>query len=569
MKPEGTRYWAATQVKAFSPEMTVVSEADAVHEAEGSTLGSVTRGYKSPAGSKAVARYHTDRLGTREAHSVSQEGVWASKPIDGEVVQMALWDSDQSIVPMKPRNGGGGKGLAGMRWGGRGTSSTRRGGHGKSTKLSSLTRRAREDPECRFTSLAHLLTEDFLMGCFRELKRGKAPGIDGVTMEEYEAGLEENIRDLVGRLKGKRYRPQPVRRGYIPKASGGKRPLGIPAIEDKVVQMGVKKILEAIFEVDFLDVSYGFRPERSCHSALDAVDIAIMTKPVNYVVDMDIKEFFDTVDHKWLMRCLRQRVQDPSLLRLVGRFLRAGVMEEGKYVEVEKGTPQGGVLSPLLANIYLHYVLDLWFERVIKKRLRGFAQLIRYCDDFVVCFQSGKEAREFGEELRQRLGKFGLRIAEDKSRTVEFGRPVWQKARREGKKVGTFDFLGFTHYCGATRGGNFKLGRRTARSRFSQKLKAMNQWLKNVRNAAKVEEWWPILGLKLTGHYRYYGISGNMPKLQGYYTQTVRLAYKWINRRSQKRSYNWRQFHRFLRYNPLPRPRIYHPYPVLAKRMCP
>jgi group II intron reverse transcriptase/maturase len=343
---------------------------------------------------------------------------------------MTLWESDQPIVPKKQGNACGGKGLAGMRWGDRDTSATLRGGQRMSTKLSCLTLRARENPKCKFTSLAHLLTEDFLKECLRELKRDKAPGIDGVTVKQYEVHLEENVKDLVVRLKAKRYRPQPVRRVYIPKPNGDKRPLGIPAVEDKIVQMGIKKILEVIFEQDFADVSYGFRPNRSCHDALDVLDKVIMTKPVSFVVDMDIEKFFDTVDHKWLLECLRQRIGDSNLLRLIARFLKLGVMEEGKYLETDKGTPQGGVLSPILANIYLHYILDMWFEKKIKRQAKGFAQIVRYADDFVACFQYGNEARAFGEALRQRLGKFGMRIAEAKSRIIEFGRYAWEKARQ-------------------------------------------------------------------------------------------------------------------------------------------
>jgi hypothetical protein len=233
-------------------------------------------------------------------------------------------------------------------------------------------------------------------------------------------------------------------------------------------------------------------------------------------------------------------------------------MEEGKYLETERGTPQGGVLSPILANIYLHYILDLWFERKIRKQLKGFVQLIRYADDFIVLFQYENEAKAFGEALRQRLGKFGLRIAEKKSRTIEFGRYAWEEAQRRREKVATFDFLGFTHYCDKTRRGGFKLGRRTAGSKFRQEMKVLSQWLKSVRNLVKLAEWWQVLGKKLIGHYQYYGISGNMEGLKRYYSRTLKLAYKWINRRSQKRSYNWEQFHRFLERNPLPKPRIYH-----------
>lgn len=442
------------------------------------------------------------------------------------------------------------------------TSARHRTGVQMTTEVASLTLRARRNPKYKFISLAHLLTEDFLKECFGELKRDKASGIDGVSVEEYEGNLEEKLKDLVKRLKTKKYKPQPVRRAYIPKGDGGKRGLGIPTVEDKIVQMGMKRILEAIFEVDFkqIDVSYGFRPNRSCHDALEALDKAIMTKPVNYVVDMDIEKFFDSIDHQWLMRCLKERIKDTSLLRLIARLLKSGVIEEGKFVETDKGTPQGGVLSPLLANIYLHYVLDLWFERVVKKQLRGFAQLIRYADDFIVCFQNKDEAEAFGEELKQRLSKFGLKIAEEKgkSRIIEFGRYAWQKAQKTGAKMATFDFLGFTHYCDKTRKGKFKLGRKTARKRFRQKLKAINGWLREVRNRVELEEWWQVLKIKLQGHYRYYGTSGNMRLMREFRTQTSKLAYGWINRRSQKKSFTYEQYCRFQRYNPLPEPKIYH-----------
>ena len=452
--------------------------------------------------SETVARYHRDNLGTREAPCALLTGVCGIKPINGKIVQTALGESDQLIVPKKQGNAGGGKGLAGARWTGGEPPPIPRDGPGVSTKLRSITQRAREDPTCKFTSLAHLLTADFLAECFRELKRDKAPGVDGVTVREYETKLEENIENLVARLKAKQYRPQPVKRVYIPKPNGERRPLGIPAIEDKIVQLALKKILEAIFEADFCDVSYGFRPNRSCHDALDTVDTTIMTQPVNYVVDMDIEKFFDTVDHDRLMECLSQRIADPSLLRIIARFLKSGVMEDGTYQETDRGTPQGGILSPVLANIYLHYALDLWFEQEVKKQVNGFAQLVRYADDFVVCFQYSSDAEAFGKALRERLAKFGLKISEEKSRIIAFGRSACQQARKEGKKCATFDFLGFTLYCDKDRNGNFKVGRKTSSRKFRQKMKNMNQWLKGIRNRVKLKAWWPLLEQKLVGHYQ-------------------------------------------------------------------
>ena len=481
------------------------------------------------------------------------------KSINGKIQQGIIhWRSDYPIVSVKSRNGDGEKGIAVMRREARDTFARHRTGQQMTTKLASLTLRAEKEPKCKFVSLAHLLTEEFLKGCFRELKRDKASGIDGVSVEEYEVNLEERIKDLAARLKAKRYKPQPVRRVYIPKSNGSKRGLGIPTIEDKIVQMGIKKILETIFEADFFDVSFGFRPNRSCHNALDTLDKVVMTKPVNYVVDMDIEKYFDDIDHKWLMKCLKQRIKDTSLLRLIVRFLKAGIMEEGDIIQTVKGTPQGGILSPILANIYLHFILDLWFEKRVKRQLKGFVQLVRYADDFIVCFQYGNEAKAFVESLKQRLDKFGLKIAEGKSRVIEFGRYVWQKAQRENRKVATFDFLGFTHFCDKTRKGKFKLGRKTARTRFRQKMKQMNEWLRKVRNLVELKVWWKVLRMKMFGHYRYYGISGNMKALNEFKSRTIRLAYKWINRRSQKKSFNYEQYSRFMKYNPLPIPKIYH-----------
>jgi len=426
------------------------------------------------------------------------------------------------------------------------------------TKLNLITEIARTDGKCKFDNLAHLLNTDNLKECFRELKKGKASGIDGVTLQEYEQDLDNNLEDLVAKMKRFSYRPQPVRRAYIPKANGKKRPLGIPAVEDKIVQMGITKILQAIFEVDFLDCSYGFRPNRNCHQALDTLDKMIMQRPVNHVIDADIKGFFDNVDHDWLMRCIEQRISDKNLLRLLKRFLKAGIIEEGKYISSEKGTPQGGIISPVLANIYLHYVLDLWFEKVEKRKFGSYIGMVRYCDDFVICVQRKEVAEQLLSELTDRLAKFGLELSAEKTRIVEFGRYAEENSRKKGQKPGSFTFLGFTHFCGKGRKGYFKVGRKTDRKKFSVKVKEMNQRLKAVRNTSKPEAWWPVLAAKLRGHFQYYGVSGNFKGISCFHYQTIRLVYEWLNRRSQKKSYNWEQFKVYLFRHPLPKPGIYH-----------
>ena len=433
-----------------------------------------------------------------------------------------------------------------------------RNGKAVGTELGLLTERARREPKSKFTSLAHLLNEEYLACCFEELRKQASPGVDGVTYEEYSKELSKNLGDLVNRMKAGQYRPQPVRRVYIPKDEKSKRPLGIPALEDKIVQMGITRILEAIFEVEFLDVSYGFRRGRGCHQALQELADGIRSNPVNYVVDADIKGFFDSVDHKRLMECLGVRIVDRNFLRLVVRFLKAGVMEEGKYVKTERGTPQGGNLSPILSNIFLHYVLDRWMERTLKPTLKGYAALYRYADDFVICVQAEEEAKKILEEIEERFRKVGLSLSEEKTRLVTFGRYAVKNAARRGEKPGTFDFLGFTHFDDKTRRGGYKVGRATSRKKFRQKMKAMNEWLKAVRCTGQMRDWWSILEAKVLGHYHYYGVSGNWEALQRYYEGVRRMVYKWLGRRSQKKRYNWERFQQYLDRHPIPRPKIHH-----------
>jgi RNA-directed DNA polymerase len=426
------------------------------------------------------------------------------------------------------------------------------------TKLDLITKHAAEDKNFKFTSLAHLLNEDSLKECFHMLSKRKAAGIDNVTYEEYELYLNTNIRKLVIRMKEGKYYPQPVKRVYIPKGEGKLRPLGIPALEDKIVQMGVTRILDAIFEPNFLDCSYGFRMGKGCHQALKQIDNIIMTKPVNHIIDADIRSFFDNVEHDWMMRMLEEKIADKNFLKIINRFLKAGVMEEGKLYPTDVGTPQGGIISPTLSNIYLHYVLDLWVEKVVKDRAQGFVELVRYCDDFVILVQRKEEAEKILEKLEVRFNKFGLDLSKEKTRLIEYGRYAEANAEKAGRKPDTFDFLGFTHYCDKSRSGNFKVGRKTKKKKLNAKLKEMSEWFKSVRNRGKLKEWWEVLKAKIRGHYEYYGVSGNYASISVFYKRCCKLAYKWINRRSQKKSMNWDQFNGYMQQFPLPKPVIRH-----------
>lgn len=434
------------------------------------------------------------------------------------------------------------------------------------TKLRLITKHVIEESSIKFTSLAHLLNVESLKESFYMLKHGKAPGIDEVTIDEYAGELHNNISNLVERMKRGKYYPQPVKRVYILKENGRQRPLGIPALEDKIVQMGITRILNAIYEPIFMDSSYGFRPNRNCHQALNKLDKSMMTKPVNHIIDVDIKGFFDNVDHEWLMRMLGERITDKNFLRVINKILKAGVMEEGELLETEVGTPQGGVLSPVLANVYLHYALDLWVEKIVKTNARGYVEVIRYCDDFVILVQYKEEAANIRRLLEERMKKFSLELSAEKTRTIEFGRYADTNARKKGKKPGTFDFLGFTHFCDKTRSGRFKLGRKTSRKKYSQKIKEMNIWLKKIRNAVKLKDWWETLKAKLRGHYQYYGVSGNYRSICRYYFLTLKLVLKWINRRSQKRSMTLKQFLEYLGKFPLPRPKIKHNFYTLYNK---
>lgn len=363
----------------------------------------------------------------------------------------------------------------------------------------------------------------------------KAVGIDGVTKAEYGEKLDENVADLIARMKRFSYKPQPVRRAYIPKADGRKRPLGIPAYEDRLVQSVMAGVLNDIYEERFLDCSYGFRPGRSAHQVVREINQTIMIRKVNYVLEADIKGFFDNVDHKWLMKFLEQDIADKNFLRYVKRFLIAGVMEGTQRKESDKGTPQGGQISPVLANVYLHYVLDLWYEKVLQKKCKGEVYYVRYADDFLLMFQYENEARLVMDALKIRLGKFGLELAEDKTRILPIGR---FKGTKED-----FDFLGFTFFNTKTRGGHYRLGVRTSKKKLKAKKQAVKAWLHDNMHQP-VSETMKLIQLSLQGHSNYYGVSGNLVQLQKFWRYVQYTCYRTLNRRHQKRSMKWGTFRR-------------------------
>ena len=425
------------------------------------------------------------------------------------------------------------------------------------TKLGRIADKSAREARPIFTSLYHLLNEEMLLKCHRELSGNKAVGIDEVTKEEYSRNLEENIQRLVTKLKHKAYKPQPVKRVYIPKANGSKRPLGIAAYEDKIVQLGLKKILEAVYEPKFQNEMYGFRPRRNCHMAIKSMCGSIIRKRIDYVVDADIKGFFDHMNHEWVLKFVGYYIKDPNILNLINKFLKAGVLDEGRYETISEGSVQGGNISPILANIYMHHVLVLWYKAYFEKRGRGNSFLVVYADDFIAGFETKSEAERYYRELQERLRKYGLEIEMSKSRLLEFGRYAKERRKRRGEgRPETFDFLGFTFYCGETLEGKYCVIPRTNSKRFRKSLKEMNLWLKHNRNIP-LKELMPRLNQKLVGHYRYYGVSYNVQMLVKYHYYVVNMLFKWLNRRSQKKSFTWEQFHMMLTYYPIAKPKRY------------
>ncbi len=433
--------------------------------------------------------------------------------------------------------------------------------------LTRVRKAAERDSTLQFTNLLHHLTIDLLRQSFYALKRNAAAGIDDETWKEYKPQLEKRLPDLLQRIHKGSYRAKPSKRQWVPKPDGRQRPLGITALEDKIVQQGLVFILTAIYEVDFLGFSYGFRPNRSQHMALDALYVAITKKRVKWIVDADIQGFFDALDHEWMMRFVKHRILDKRILRLIKKFLTAGVSEEGKWYRTEVGTAQGAVISPLLANIYLHYVLDLWVHAWRQHKARGEVYIIRYADDFVVCFQYKSDAQCFLKQLSERLGKFNLKLHPEKTRLIEFGRyAAANRSERGERKPETFDFLGFTHMCSRKRSnGSFALRRKTKKKQFRAKLKELRREMLRRRHTPLPEQgkW---LKAVIQGHMNYYGVPGNRKSLDNFRTEIIRGWFVALRKRSQKgKALTWKKMDKIVE-KWIPKAKIMHPYP--NQRFC-
>ena len=384
------------------------------------------------------------------------------------------------------------------------------------TKLARISQLSKENPDMVFTSIGHLINKDLLKECHAKMDGNKAAGIDGVTKEEYGKNLEENLDNLAGKLRKKSYRPKPARRVEIPKDNGKTRPLSIYCYEDKLVQEALRRILEAVFEPQFYDEMMGFRQGRSCHMALRKLNTMIERRPTSYILDADVKGFFDHIDHEWAVRFIESRIKDPNIIRLVRRMLKAGVVEDYWYEETEEGSGQGSVCSPVIANIYMHYVLLWWFRERIKPYLRGYAEIIVYADDFVCCFQYREEAEAFYERLKRRMRHFGLELEEEKSRLIEFGRFAEERRKRNGfGKPETFTFLGFTHYCSQSRNGKFRVKRKTSRKKFAKKSREVHRKIAGMRTMP-LRQMIGKVNQILVGYYHYYGITDNSKALRNF-----------------------------------------------------
>jgi group II intron reverse transcriptase/maturase len=430
-------------------------------------------------------------------------------------------------------------------------------GQGCPTPLRRLTELAQEDSGRKFSSIAHFLTPEALYEAFRSLRKDASAGVDQVTYEEYDTQGKENIQGLWGKLKGKTYRAQPLRRIYIPKEDGKQRAISIPALEDKIVQKATVRLLNAIYESDFLSCSYGSRPGRSSQDALDEVDRIIFREPISHVLELDITAYFDAIVREQLMEMIERRISDASILRLIRKWINVGVIDEGRLLVNKTGTGQGQVVSPLLANIYLHYILDQWFEEEVKPRLRGKAFEVRYVDDVLLCFQNYEDAQKVLKVLDKRFSKYGLSLHPEKTRLVEFGRSALAKAERKKTQPATFEFLGFVHVSARSRRGIFMVKVKTMKKRLKRSLKAAAEWCKAHRHDP-VKDQHAILNAKLRGHYQYYGRASNYRSVRQFYKGVRRIWMKWLNRRTRGTTLSWDKYQQLLRRHPLLLPRITH-----------
>ena len=424
------------------------------------------------------------------------------------------------------------------------------------TKLTRIAQLSRGDSSKQFNCLMHHFNVESLRGCYQELDGKKALGTDGISKERYGLDLEDNLIAVVKRLKMMSYRPCPVRQVLIPKdgKTGATRPLGINNFEDKLIQKMTQKVLESIYEPLFLDSSYGFRPNKSCHDAIQALGRHLLLNEVQTVIDLDLADFFGSIDHKMLEEMLREKIKDQRFIRYIIRMFKAGVLAGDELLVSDEGVPQGSICSPILANIYAHYVLDTWFHEVVKKHCRGRVELFRYAGDAIVCCGRHDDAERIRVAIVKRLAKFNLSLNEDKTKLVSFSKVQ----TRKGIKQGAFDCLGFTFYLGRSRKGNVVPKVKTSGKRLRSKLTNVNRWARRVRNRARLPDIWKIFQAKLAGRIRYYGVSFNAKQLERFVYQATRILFKWLNRRSQRKSFTWDQFSCFLQAFPLPQVRIYH-----------
>jgi group II intron reverse transcriptase/maturase len=425
------------------------------------------------------------------------------------------------------------------------------------TDIDRIAELAREDPKRQFYSIAHLITVEKLYEAFGSLRKNASAGIDGVTYAEYVTNAEENIRQLHRRLVAGKYQVQPLRRVFIPKENGKQRPISIPSLEDKIVQKVVVDLMNAIYEQDFLGCSYGFRPGHSQHQALDEVRRVICTRPTGWILELDIQSYFDKIVRGILIEMVEKRVSDGSVLRLIQKWIKVGVIEDGKLLMSEAGTGQGQPISPLLANIYLHHALDVWFEEMVKPRLKGEAYEIRFADDAILCFQHREDAEKVMRVLPKRFEKYGLTLHPEKTRLIEFGRHAARNAKKRGKQPESFDFLGFKHLCARSRKGGFTVHVRTLAKRLRRGLKAIADWCKQHRRTP-VNQQQEALNAKLRGHYQYYGRPTNYYSIWQFYRRVCRIWREWLGRRTRGRPLRWDRYNAILRQHPLLLPRITH-----------